>query len=45
MIYRLIKRVIKNGYDKFELMTKIENYRKADRITEEEYNELVDMLN
>lgn len=44
MIYKLLKRVIKNGYDKYDLLIKLEDYKKANRITEEEYNELIEMM-
>ncbi len=46
MTYRLIKRIIAKGnYDKDDLMSKMDIFLLAGRITEEEYKELVDLIN
>lgn len=46
MAYKLMKRIIeRGGCDKDETMDKLDAFLAADRITTEEYKELVAMLN
>lgn len=45
MTYKLMKRIIqKGGYDKESTMQKLDVFLMADRITVEEYQELVEMI-
>lgn len=45
MTYKLMKRIIqKGGYDREGTMMKLEVFLMADRITVEEYQELVEMM-
>ncbi len=45
MTYRLIKKIIAKGnYDKDELMDKLDVFLLAGRITDEQYKELVGMI-
>ena len=46
MTYKLLKRIISRGnYDKESMMQKLDVFLIADRITTEEYQELVEMMN
>lgn len=46
MTYRLIKKIIAKGnYDKDDLMNKLDVFLLAGRITDDEYKELVDLIN
>lgn len=46
MTYALIKKIIAKGnYDKDDLMNKLDVFLLAGRITDEQYKELVQMLN
>ena len=46
MTYKLLKRIISRGnYDKESMMQKLDVFLLADRITTEEYQELVEMMN
>ena len=46
MIYKLMKRIIEKGnYDKDSTLQKLDVFLMADRITVEEYQELVEMIN
>ena len=46
MTYKLLKRIISRGnYDKESMMQKLDVFLMADRITAEEYQELVEMIN
>jgi hypothetical protein len=46
MTYKLLKRIIQRGnYDKESMMQKLDVFLLADRITTEEYQELVEMIN
>lgn len=46
MTYSLIKKIIAKGnYDKDELMDKLDIFLLAGRITDEQYKELMEMLN
>lgn len=46
MAYKLMKRIIeRGGYDKADVMDKLDAFLAADRITTEEYKELVAMVN
>lgn len=45
MTYKLMKRIItKGGYDRESTMMKLDVFLMADRITPEEYQELVEMM-
>lgn len=45
MTYKLMKRIIqKGGYDHEDTMMKLDVFLMADRITVEEYQELVEMM-
>lgn len=45
MTYKLMKRIIqKGGYDKESTLQKLDVFLMADRITVEEYQELVEMI-
>lgn len=45
MTYKLMKRIIqKGGYDREGIMMKLDVFLMADRITVEEYQELVEMM-
>lgn len=45
MTYRLMKRIIdKGGYDRESTMLKLDVFLMADRITAEEYQELVELM-
>lgn len=45
MAYKLMKRIIERGdYDRAETMDKLDAFLAADRITPEEYRELVAMM-
>lgn len=45
MAYKLMKRIIERGnYDKAATMDKLDAFLAADRLTTEEYKELVDMM-
>lgn len=45
MTYRLMKRIIeRGGYDRESTMDKLDVFLMADRITPEEYQELVDLM-
>lgn len=45
MAYNLMKRIIqRGGYDKNDVMNKLDAFLAADRITVEEYQELVAMM-
>ena len=45
MTYKLMKRIIEKGdYDKEKTMQKLDVFLMADRITIEEYQELVEMI-
>lgn len=45
MIYKLVKRIITSGnYDKEDLTTKLDVYLMYNRITQEQYEELLDMM-
>lgn len=45
MAYNLMKRIIKRGgYDKDDVMNKLDAFLAADRITTEQYRELVEMI-
>lgn len=45
MTYKLMKRIIqKGGYDREGTMMKLDVFLMADRITVEEYQELVEMM-
>lgn len=45
MIYTLCKKVIASGnYDKEDMHKKLDVYLLCDRITQEQYEELVDMI-
>lgn len=44
--YNLMKRIISRGdYDRAETMDKLDAFLAADRITAEQYKELVEMMN
>ncbi len=46
MAYKLIKRIItRGGYDKNDIMEKLDAYLAADRITVAQYKELVELVN
>ncbi len=46
MAYNLMKRIIeRGGYDKDAVMDKLDAFLAADRITPEQYRELVGMMN
>lgn len=46
MTYKLMKRIIEKGnYDKDSTLQKLDVFLMADRITVEEYQELVEMIN
>jgi len=46
MTYIYCKRIIERGnYDKEDMLLKLDIFLLNDRITEEEYNELVSMIN
>ena len=46
MAYNLMKRIImRGGYDKDDVMDKLDAFLAADRITTEQYQELVAMMN
>lgn len=46
MTYKLMKRIIEKGnYDKDNTLQKLDVFLMADRITVEEYQELVEMIN
>lgn len=46
MTYKLMKRIIEKGnYDKDNILQKLDVFLMADRITVEEYQELVEMIN
>ena len=46
MTYKLLKRIISRGnYDKESMMQKLDVFLLADRITTEEYQELVELMN
>lgn len=46
MTYTYCKRIIQNGnYDKEDVLLKLDVFLLNDRITQDEYNELVAMLN
>lgn len=46
MAYNLMKRIISRGdYDRAETMNKLDAFLAADRITPEQYKELVEMMN
>lgn len=46
MTYTFCKRIIQNGnYDKEDMLLKLDIFLLNDRITQDEYNELVAMLN
>lgn len=45
MIYKMLKTKIEKGtYDKEDLLKKMDVYLLKDRITEEQYNELFEMM-
>lgn len=45
MAYRLMKRIItRGGYDRDEVMNKLDAFLAADRITAEQYKELMAMM-
>jgi len=45
MAYNLMKRIImRGGYDKDDVMNKLDAFLAADRITVEQYQELVGMM-
>ena len=45
MAYKLMKRIIERGnYDRSETMDKLDAFLAADRITSEQYKELVAMM-
>ena len=45
MTYKLMKRIIeRGGYDRDDVMNKLDAFLAADRITVEEYQELVAMM-
>ncbi len=45
MAYKLMKRIItRGGYDRDEVMNKLDAFLAADRITAEQYKELVAMM-
>ena len=45
MAYRLMKRIITRGsYDRDEVMNKLDAFLAADRITSEQYKELMAMM-
>lgn len=45
MAYKLMKRIItRGGYDRDEVMTKLDAFLAADRITAEQYKELMAMM-
>ena len=45
MAYKLMKRIITRGdYDREEVMTKLDAFLAADRITAEQYKELMAMM-
>lgn len=46
MTYNLCKRIIQNGnYVKKDMLIKLDVFLLNDRITQEQYNELLDLLN
>ena len=46
MTYKVCKRLIQNGnYEKEDMLIKLDVFLLNDRITQEEYNELVNLLN
>lgn len=46
MTYTFCKRIIQNGnYDKEDMLLKLDIFLLNDRITQDEYNELVGMIN
>ncbi len=45
MAYNLMKRIIlRGGYDKDDVMDKLDAFLAADRITADQYRELVDLM-
>ena len=45
MAYNLMKRIIlRGGYDKDDVMDKLDAFLAADRITVDQYRELVDLM-
>lgn len=45
LAYKLMKRIIDRGnYDRADVLNKLDAYLSADRITTEEYNELVALV-
>lgn len=45
LAYKLMKRIIDRGnYDKTDVLNKLDAYLSVDRITTEEYNELVALV-
>lgn len=45
MAYKLMKRIItRGGYDRDEMMNKLDAFLAADRITAEQYKELMAMM-
>lgn len=45
MVYKLMKRIItRGGYDRDEVMNKLDAFLAADRITAEQYKELMAMM-
>lgn len=45
MAYNLMKRIIlRGGYDKDDVMDKLDAFLAADRITTDQYKELVDLM-
>lgn len=45
MAYNLMKRIIeRGGYDRTEIMNKLDAFLAADRLTVEQYQELVGMI-
>ncbi len=45
-MYNICKKMILNGnYDKEDMMNKLDIYLLKNRITEEQYTELIDMIN
>ena len=46
MAYRLMKRIIeRGGYDKADVMDKLDTYYASGRLTKEQYEELMAMVN
>lgn len=46
MAYRLMKRIIERGsYDKADVMDKLDTYYASGRLTKEQYEELMGMVN